>query len=454
MEPYSYFLPKARLTNSLDQLPTPDERSIRTLEPVFTYTFNDTDTNDFHSICECKEPLCVTKNGKNILFAMRKWDKSILYKSYEFKDDACVLSKMRTLLLEKDYEHRLYDYNQEICFLFRSELVVSRGEGFTNIHVSCMVSDESGTWSFLEDVLTLEYTHFFNKYHVFLCAEMKKLVIVTGHYKYGFKKSHNELCDTHFQVLTYAVQHDASVQIKELLRRNVTEVCQEHRPYFGNYIDRVFFSIDGSKLFLISSKEYFVIVYSITHDSFGTLYLWDGSLRDPDWYTYFYAYHKDLGNVLYICEMNGHVTVLNELNLNMRELEDKSFAMCDLGFPFERFDFFVVDYFTSVVMYVLTRMSSLLLVVDCFEKKVIGKYLPPTGYHILDVTTNWSGEEVFLFVNTTSGGFELKVLYVDKKQTLKEIAKLAVLQLFSVKELKNMNLPRMLKKEINERFNQ
>lgn len=448
-KPYSYFLPRGLLTTSS----TVDD--VVEQEAVFTYTFNDADTNDFHSVCECKEPLCVTNNGNTVMFAMRKWDKTILYKSYQHLGDTLVLSNMRTLLLDKDYEHRLYDYKEEVCFLFRSELVVARGEGFTNIHISCMVSNDS-SWTLLEDIGTFEFGHFFNKYHVFMCAEKKRIVVVTGHYKYGFKKSHNELCDTHMQILSYQVHKHATpqVQIEENCRHNVTQICQQHRSHFGKYIDRVFFSQDATKLFLLSSKEYFVIVFSIEYSRFGQLYAWDGSLRDDDWYTYLYAYHKDVGHVLYVCEMNGRVSVLNEHNLDIRPLQHRDFAMCDLGYPFERFHYFVVDYFSMNLLYVVTTDTKVVLIVDTGRKMVVGKYTPEEGCCVLDVTTNWSGEEVFLFESTPSNGFNLNVLYVEKRRTLKDIAKLQVLQKYSVHELKGMNLPRMLKQEINEWFNQ
>lgn len=449
MEPYKYFLPHVSQASGIAASETP----IETLRPVFSHTFDDIDTSDFHGVCECKEPNCITGNGKSILFSMKKWDKTILYKSYHMVSNEFVLSKKRTLVLDGDWEHRLYDYNEEICFLFRSELVVSQGEGFTNIHVSYMILDEGHEWKLVKDVITLEYSHFFNKYYCFLCTEKKKLVVLTGHYKYGFKKSHNELCDTHLDVLSYNVERqNLTVEICANNKRNVTEVC---RQFVGNYINRVFFTLCGTKLFLVSSKEYFVLSYSLTDDTFGPMYEWDGSLRDADWYSYFYAYHKDVQNILLITEGNGTVTVLKENNLTFQTLAEKGFSLTDLGYPFERFDFFIIDYhFDDLMLYILTETSGVLLVVDCFRKQVVGKYEPPDGCHVLDITANWSGEEVFLFSNTPTGGFDFSVIYINKKHSLKDIALLAVLQIYSVEDLKNMNLPKMIKQGIFERIYQ
>ena len=158
MEPYSYFLPKSHLTDTAN-----NGLLVKTHEPVFSHSFLDADTDDFRKVCECR---CASENGKSILFGMKKYDKSILYKSYHFCQNELVLSKRRTFILDKDYEHTLYNYNEEICFLFRSELVVSSEVRSTSIYISYMILNDSNEWQLVENAIVLQYKHvvFFPNY--------------------------------------------------------------------------------------------------------------------------------------------------------------------------------------------------------------------------------------------------------------------------------------------------
>ena len=376
----------------------------------------------------------------------------------------------------------------------------------TRIYVSYVQMDIHGEWKLIEDACVLEFKHLFTRCSCFISEKDRNIVIVTGNYVEGFTEEGEE-CDTYINILNYSTDDDkcrdsagedtdkgnassareedkvdesvedsndpengsdkqessdqgenkdsgestsfrGKIHIRSSVRRNATEAT--HR----NSIKNLYFTQDGTKLILISTNLHYIAVYSITNDCFGEPYEWDAAGRhNAQWYYYFSTYHKLLGNVVMICEADGKISMLRELNLNLCLLKEESFSLCDIGLPYGSFIFYHVQFFEDIVVYVAAGTPKQLFIVDCGgpAKRVVGKYVPNAESNIVEVNTNWSGEEVFLLM-CTPNGFVLDVLFVSSNLSLKCLSKLAVLQNFSARDLSGMNLPRMLKVELNLSF--
>ena len=86
-----------------------------------------------------------------------------------------------------------------------------------------------------------------------------------------------------------------------------------------------------------------------------------------------------------ICEADGKILMLREMNLNLRVLEDESLSLCDLGLPYGSFIFYHVQFFEDIVVYVTTGTPKQLFIVDCAAKRIIGKYVPHADSNIVEV---------------------------------------------------------------------
>lgn len=440
MELLSYFLPKTYLNDTGCNI-----FSIKSYKPVFSFTFDDVDDAADYDDMLPKEPsyisdLRLINSGTSIFYDTNPTRPGfiMLYKSRKFCDDKLTISKGKTCRLYRYYPHRLYDCELDVCFLVTLE---SDGDSFTRVCVSFVQLDNFNEWQLVEDAFVITFSHLFSRCYCFLSEKEKKIVVITGNYVEGFLED-GQICDSYLNILSYS-SASGSLEIQLEKQRSVTESCDK------NCITNVYFTLDGTKILLLSTKLYYLVTYSLTQDVFGNIYEWDGSEHNPQWYYYFYAYHKIYGNIFMICETDGKIRILCEVNLNMVHLQDESLSLCELGLPCGTFVFYHVDYFDTITVYVTAGVPKQLLILDSSRKKIMGKYLPHGDCNIVEVNTNWSGEEVFLLICTPSG-FSLDILYVNRKSSLKSTCKLAILQLYPSKVLKELDLPRQLKDEISK----
>lgn len=426
MEPYSYFLHNQNLVGNNEN---PD------IPLAFSHFFesNDVDLNNIDK----DEPLYFSHNGKSLTISLKD---SLSYKSYQIHEDNLISSK--TLFDCGEYDKKIYDSRRNICFIFKSE--VGDDQKSTKIYVSYIRTNEENQWQLYKHAFVLEYEHVFNRYFCFLSSELRKIVILTGHNQYGYRKTMMELCDTHLHVLGYEAQDNSvNVQFNIDHTRNVTDA---RRCLMGNYFNQSYFTVDGTKLILVSGREQLLVVYSLVNDTFGDVYRWN----EPGFNSFFYAYNKLYHDVFVLCnDTTGQVQILIESQLNMLIYEKGCFKMQELGFEVtDKFTFHHVDYYNDVILHAYSKSSHKLVMVNALQKTVINQYSLPDDCRIIKMITNWSGEELFLLLHQENVGYTLKVLYHNKNLSLRDAAKLAVYQACSVDLLRNLNLPKMLKSEL------
>ena len=309
----------------------------------------------------------------------------------------------------------------------------------TKIDVSCVNFDRSGNSIFHENITVLEYNHQFNQYSCSLSDVERKIVIITGRDldSYGTKL---EMVDNYLDILTYTVNDYSMVSMQRVVRKNLTDACKLYD------IDRIFFSLCTTKLILVFGKVF--VAYSTTSDAFGDIL----ELSDDNKYHMtrycFYVHDKYLGNLLIMCQSDGYIYTIREKNLVLELLEESSMYLSNLGFHNEWYLFMHIDYSDDILIYFTVDQE--LFILDYFHQCIVGKFMPPHLHYILDVKTNWSGEEVFVFLAADGihENKQLNILFIGKHKSLKDIAKLKVMQMFSRHQLKALQLPANLKLEM------
>lgn len=426
MEPYSYFLPQTYLKNKTTCSNENKTKSVQKYSSVYS-----------HRINEYIDQKKLTGNGRTITFGKRD-DTNFTFTSYQVAtNNEFIQSQNRKFSVHTDFDYSLYCCSNEICFMFK--LRKNNGVYCTKIDVSCIRFDaETGKSILQENIAVLQYNHVFNQYSCSLSDVERKLVIITGRDldSYGTKL---EMVDNYMDILSYRLDDHSNVVTKHEKRKNLTDACKLYD------IDRIFFSLCGTKLFFVFGKVF--VVYSTTLDLFGDIF----ELSDSDQFHMtrycFYVHNKFTGNLLVMCQSDGFIYTIREKNLVLELLTDQNLYLSDFGFNDEVYVFLHVDSFDDVLLYYTIGYE--LFILDYLRRQIVGKYIPTKQHYIVDVKTNWSGEEVFVFHGIANTRQQLlNILYMSKRDSLKNIAKLKVLQTYSTKQLKELNLPPNLKVEM------
>ena len=424
MEPYSYFLPKSYQKHKGFQT---NQVSVKRYSSVFSHRVNE-------NIGQRK----LTDNGRSITFGRRD-DSNFLFSTYQVANTEFTRSRYRRFSAVTDYDHSLYCCTDEICFMFK--LRKTEGVSCTKIDISCINFDDSGNSILQKNIAVLQYHHIFNQFSCSLSDVERKIVIVTGRDldSYGTAL---EMVDNYMDILTYTIGSSSIVTMEPKIRKNLTGACKLYD------VDRIFFSLCGSKLFFVFGKSF--VVYSTSLDLFGDIFELDESEKFHMTRYCFYVHNKYTGNMLIMCQYDGFIYTIREKNLVLELLNERSIYLSDFGLDNEWYLFMHIDYFDAILIYFTAGDD--LLILDYFKRGVVGKFKPPKRHYILDVKTNWSGEEVFVFLGRDDienmKQLQLNILFISKKNSLKDIAKLKVLQTFSIQQLKDLELPANLKVEM------
>ena len=409
--PCSYLLPKAILETSLAE--TVDGK-IDIYQPVYS----------------CHIPqLEWSGTGENVF-----WDNRFLsfrqrrhYLDHEFLDlwSYYIVEKKFQLLghksitLDKGNDQILFSSDCRFCLLFNLEMK----RDCTCIHISCVTFKHRNGMDFEEfvyykDVAILKYNHLFHTFKTVLSANDEHLVIITG-----FKLFPNERCSRYLDVLHCGISPNR-VLITTKVRHKLDEHIgkQQIRKAISNH--------NGTSLFIVT-EESGIILYVISQDLFSKLLTLPGSSVDL-------CVCSKFGNQLIFIDQSEHLFLISIDNKNL--YIEKSFTLKKFNIHDLYLSKILLNCLEGIILAIFT--PTMILIIDVQLDIVIARLMPSENMYIC--LMGWTGEEIAVINVRKYPNMDL--FYVKHKNiSLKHLSRLAVMQTYSQKALKEMNIPTALK---------